>query len=59
MVRLALRRSKHGNALVLTGLAAFGLVAELLIVKEDLLAGRENEIRAAIDTLENLILEFH
>jgi hypothetical protein len=39
--------------------AAFGVVFKLLIVKEKLLPGGENELIAAVDTLEDSILKFH
>jgi hypothetical protein len=39
--------------------AAFGFVLELLIVKEELFPSGEDEIGAAVHTLENLVLELH
>jgi hypothetical protein len=51
--------AQNGNSLGLTGLASLGFVLELFIVEEKLLPGCENEVGAAIDTLQNLILEFH
>jgi hypothetical protein len=36
-----------------------GVVFELFIVKENLLAGGKNEFRAAIDALHDSIREFH
>ena len=47
------------GAFGLAGLAALGLVLELLVVEEELFAGGENEIGTAVDALERLILEFH
>jgi hypothetical protein len=35
------------------------MILELLIVKKQLFAGREDEVSAAINTLQNLVLEFH
>lgn len=52
-------RTQHGYSFTLTGLAPLGLVLELFIVKEQLLPSRENEVSAAIDTLQHLVLEFH
>ena len=43
----------------LARLAALGLVLELFVVEEELFPGSEDEIAAAIDTLQNLVLEFH
>jgi hypothetical protein len=40
-------------------LAVFGIVLELLIVKKDLLACCKHELRAAVDTYERAIVEFH
>jgi hypothetical protein len=63
----ALRTGGHGLRAVmpcgaaltfgLTRFAAFWLVLETLVVKEVLLAGGENEIRAAIYTLQDSILK--
>ena len=39
--------------------AAFRLVLKLFIVEKKLLAGREDEVRAAVHALQNPILEFH
>jgi hypothetical protein len=47
------------NALRLALLAALGIVLELFVVKENLLASRENELGAAVDALEYSIGEFH
>jgi hypothetical protein len=51
--------SQNRNSLRFAGLAPFGFVSELLIVEEQLLPGGKNEIRAAVNALQHLILEFH
>jgi len=51
--------SEHGNALGLAGLAALGLVLELLVVEEKLFPGGEDKVCAAIDALQHLVLKFH
>ena len=53
------RRTEDRDPLCLTGLTAFGLVLELLVVEEQLFSGRENEIGPAVYALEYLVLEFH
>jgi hypothetical protein len=50
---------ESGNAFRLAILAALGFVLELFVVEEELLAGGEDEIRTAVDALQNLVLEFH
>ena len=64
----ALRTSSSGlrtnplvaaDALRLALLAALGIVLELFVVEENLLAGRKNELGAAVDALEYSIGEFH
>ncbi len=52
-------RSQRRSAFALADLTTFGFVLELLIVEEQLFSGCENEVSAAINTLQNLILEFH
>jgi hypothetical protein len=47
------------NALRLALFAALGVVLELFVVEEDLLAGCENELGAAVDALQYSIREFH
>jgi hypothetical protein len=47
------------NALRFALLAAFGVVLEILVVEEDLLAGRKNEVGAAVDALEYSVRKFH
>jgi len=41
------------------GFATLGLVLELFVVEEQLFARRKDEVGAAVNTLENLVLEFH
>jgi hypothetical protein len=53
------RRPQNGNTFCLTGFATLRFVLELLIVKKQLFASGENKVRTAVDTLENLVLEFH
>jgi hypothetical protein len=53
------RRPQYGNPFLLAYLAAFRLVLELLIVKEKLFPGGEDEITPAVDTLQYLVLKFH
>jgi hypothetical protein len=50
---------RTARTLRLALLAVFGVVLELFIVEKGLLAGRENELGAAVDTLQNSIGEFH
>ena len=52
-------RAYRSNAFGLARLAALGLVLELLVVEEKLFAGGEEKLRAAIDALEQPVLEFH
>ena len=47
------------RAFRLAGFAAFRFVLELLIVEEKLFPSGEDEVTAAVDTLKNLVLEFH
>jgi hypothetical protein len=47
------------DALRLALFAALGVVFELFVLKEDLFAGRKNELGAAVDALQNSIREFH
>jgi hypothetical protein len=53
------RRAQNSNALCLAGLASFGFVLELLIVKKQLFACGKDEVRSAVDTFEYLVLEIH
>jgi hypothetical protein len=50
---------RTARTLRLALLAVFGVVLELFIVEKGLLAGRKNELGAAVDTLQNSIGEFH
>lgn len=43
---------------LLAGLATLGLVLQSFIMKEDLLAGRPDEILSAVNTLDRAIFEF-
>ena len=47
------------NPLCLALLATLGIVLELLVVEEDLLARSKDEFRAAVNTGEYAISEFH
>jgi hypothetical protein len=53
------RGSQNRHSFALTVLAAFRFVLKLLVVEKQLFTRREHEIRATIDTLENLVLVFH
>jgi len=53
------RRTEHGDPLGLAGLATLGFVLELLVVKEKLFPGSENEITPTVDALQHLVLKFH
>ena len=52
-------RADVAHALCLASLAALGLILELFVVEEELLASGENEILAAVNTLQALILKLH
>lgn len=52
-------RADSSSAFCLTRLAALGLVLELFIVEEKLFASREEKLRAAVDALQQPVLEFH
>jgi hypothetical protein len=43
--------SQHGDPLILTGFATFGLVFELFIVEKRLFTSCEHKVRATIDAL--------
>jgi hypothetical protein len=51
--------SQGGRPLGLAGFTTFRFVLELLIVEEQLFSSCENKVGTAVDTLQNLILEFH
>jgi hypothetical protein len=59
VVAAILRQSQRLGAFTLAVFAAFRFVFELFIVEEELFASGENEIGAAIHTLENFVLEVH
>ena len=50
---------EHGHALGLTGLAALGLVLELFVEEKELFPGGKNEVGAAVDAGQYLVLKFH
>jgi hypothetical protein len=52
-------RSQGGVFFRFADFTAFGLVPELLVVKEELFSGCEDEVSAAVNTLQNFVLEFH
>ena len=56
---LAGGRAKGRCPLRFARLATLGLVLELFVVEEELLAGGKNEIGPAVNAFESLILEFH
>jgi hypothetical protein len=53
------RGPENGDAFGLACLATLGFVLELLVVKEKLFAGGEDEFCAAVNTLQHLVLKFH
>jgi len=50
---------KHGDALCFARPASLGFVSKILVVEKHLLTGCKNEVCAALDALQNLVLEFH
>jgi len=57
---IAGRRSSYGGGpLGLARFATFGFVLELFVVEEQLFPRSEDEVGAAVNTLQNLVLEFH
>jgi len=54
-----LRGGKNRDPLGLAGLAAFGLVFELLVVEKQLFSGGEDELSAAVDAGQYSILKLH
>jgi hypothetical protein len=52
-------RTQHRDALGFAIFAALGFVLELFVVEEQLLASCEDEVAAAVNTLQNFVLEFH
>ena len=59
IIAAILRQSQGLGPLAFAVFAAFGFVLKLLIVKEELFPGGEDEVGAAVYTLENLVLELH
>jgi hypothetical protein len=50
---------ENGHALRLAGFTAFGLVLELFVEEKKLFPGGEDEVSAAVDAGQYLILKFH
>ena len=59
VVASPLRQTERAGPFFLALFTALGFVLELFVVKEELFTGCEHEICAAVDTLQNLILELH
>ena len=59
LIRVRRSRSDSRCTLCFAGLAALGLVLELLVVEEKLFARREEKLRAAVYALQQPVLEFH
>jgi hypothetical protein len=59
VVSSPLRKTERLGAFFLAPFTALGFVLELFVVEEKLFTGREHEICAAVNTLQNLILELH
>jgi hypothetical protein len=53
------RCAEHRNPLGFASLTALGLILELLIMKEELFPGGENELTSAIHALQHLVLKLH
>ena len=53
------RSAEHCNPFGFAGLAAFRFVLELLIMKEKLFPGSENEIIPTVYALEHFVLKIH
>jgi len=51
--------TEDGDPFALAGLATLGFVLELLVVKEKLFPGREDEFSPTVDTFQHLVLKFH
>jgi hypothetical protein len=51
--------AEYGDPLGFASLATLGFILELLVVKEKLFPGSENEITPTIDTLQHLVLKIH
>ena len=59
VVASTLRQPEGLGTFGFAAFAPFGFVLKLFIVEKQLLASSEDEVGAAIDTLENLVLELH
>lgn len=59
LISVCRSRADSSNAFSFAGLAALWLVLELFVVEEKLFAGGEEKLRAAVDALEQPVLEFH
>ena len=60
VLRCARRRGgEYGHALGLAGLTAFGLILELFVVEKELFPGGKDEVGAAVDAGQYLVLKFH
>jgi hypothetical protein len=57
--RVLVHRIQNGHALRLAELAALGFVLELLVVKEELFPGSENEAGTTVDAAKYFVLKFH
>jgi hypothetical protein len=51
--------SQHGHPFRFAGFAPFWFILELLVTEEELFSRREDEVRAAVNTLQHLVLKFH
>ena len=59
IARARRRRSEHGDSLRFACLTALGFILELLVMEKQLLARGEDEVCAAVNTLQHPVLEFH
>jgi len=59
IARARRRRSEHGDSLRFACLTALGFIFELLVMEKQLLACSEDEVCAAVNTLQHPVLEFH
>jgi hypothetical protein len=50
---------ENGYTLGLAGLTAFGLILELFVVEKELFPGGKDEVGAAVDAGQYLVLKFH
>ena len=51
--------SQHGHPFRFAGFAPFWFILELLVTEEELFSRREDEVRAAVNTFQHLVLKFH